>query len=98
MITAGTRVISANGNLGTVVGNMTKDGSMVAIKLDNGRQISCLATLCKPTVDILGTLQDIRQAIADLYTQNYVTAETYQIITNTVNREIDNQLRQPVLT
>ena len=48
MITAGTRVISANGNLGTVVGNMTKDGSIVAIKLDNGRQISCLATLCKP--------------------------------------------------
>ena len=47
-------------------------------------------------MDILGTLQDIRQNIADLYTQNYVSAETYQIITNTVNREIDTQLRQPV--
>ncbi len=46
ILTSGTRVRSANGNLGYVVGNMTCDGSIVALRLDNGRNVSCLASKC----------------------------------------------------
>lgn len=45
--TPGMRVFSANGNAGTVVGNMIPSGEIIAIRLDNGRNISCLARLCK---------------------------------------------------
>ena len=46
MLAPGTRVISPNGNVGTVIGNMTSNGSIVAIRLDNGRQISGLTDKC----------------------------------------------------
>lgn len=41
----GAHVISANGNPATLVGRMTADGSLLALKLDNGRQVTCSATL-----------------------------------------------------
>ena len=49
MLSAGTKVLAVNyGNaVGTVQGNLTSDGSIVAVKLDiTGRQIGCLISQC----------------------------------------------------
>jgi hypothetical protein len=47
MFKPGQRIYSPNGNAGTVIGNMIPSGAIIAIKLDNGRQVSGLASLCQ---------------------------------------------------
>jgi hypothetical protein len=58
MFNPGERVISANGNPGTVQGNMTADGTIIAIRLDSGRNIGCLASKVSKIVD-MATLSEV---------------------------------------